>query len=244
MLVLVVSVLLILLAPASSVRLPTTGRTGRLSHLTDIVSVAPALWPSSPLSENEISFVDDCFEALCQHTEYLGERDECVGDAVAACEQEMRIALETAFLAHRGQTRKSGEPYLVHPVECATILARSGMDMCSVVAGLLHDTVEDTPLNFADLEILFGRDVAQIVEGVTKVSKLPKMVMDEVERDMANAPEGGELDEQAENLRSMFVAMAADWRIVVVKLADRLHNMRTLSAMKPAKQVTLTLTLT
>ena len=136
------------------------------------------------------------------------------------------------------------------------ILARSRMDEASVISGLLHDVVEDTPVCFEEIDKLFGPTVRAIVEGETKVSKLPKMVRSEIETSMtdvdyanslrskapekdAPAPPVDKADEQAENLRSMFVAMAEDWRIVVVKLADRLHNMRTLEHMPPAKRVSI-----
>ena len=110
------------------------------------------------------------------------------------------------------------------------------MDRDAIAAGLLHDTVEDTVLDLADVELVFGATVCRLVEGETKVSKLPKMAS-QVDS-FANPA-----DEQAENLRSMFIAMADDWRIVVIKLADRLHNMRTLQFM-PVEMLTLTLTLT
>ena len=109
------------------------------------------------------------------------------------------------------------------------------MDRDAIAAGLLHDTVEDTVLDLADVELVFGATVCRLVEGETKVSKLPKMAS-QVDS-FANPA-----DEQAENLRSMFIAMADDWRIVVIKLADRLHNMRTLQFM-PVEMLTLTLTL-
>ncbi|KAH8065276.1 hypothetical protein JL720_12881 [Aureococcus anophagefferens] len=135
----------------------------------------------------------------------------------------VRYAVEVAFLAHRGQKRRSGEPFVTHPVEVAKILARTHMDRDTVVSGLLHDTVEDTDLTFGEVEAMFGVDVRRIVEGETKVSKLPKMARD--------LPAADAEKEQVENMRSMFIAMAEDWRIVVVKLADRLHNMRTLRFM-------------
>jgi (p)ppGpp synthase/HD superfamily hydrolase len=111
-------------------------------------------------------------------------------------------------------------------VEVALLLSGLKMDAETVMAGLLHDTVEDTELTFAQVEALFGRTVRSIVEGETKVSKLPKqLAFSEY------------ADEQAENLRQMFVAMTDDYRIIIVKLADRLHNMRTLKFMKPEKQI-------
>ena len=149
--------------------------------------------------------------------------------------QAVRYALEVAFLAHRGQTRRSGQPFVTHPVAVASILAETRMDRDAVVSGLLHDTVEDTDVTFAEVEAMFGRDVRGIVEGETKVSKLPKMARE------LNTPDWDAEREQVENMRSMcaavrkstpscrrrercprrFVAMAGDWRVVVVKLADR-----------------------
>ena len=111
------------------------------------------------------------------------------------------------------------------------------MDLPSLTAGLLHDTVEDTDLQLEDVEALFGREVKQIVEGETKVSKLPKVVRAQLGAN--ESPPSNGRDKQAENLRSMFIAMADDWRIVVVKLADRLHNMRTLQYMPPHKRIAI-----
>lgn len=134
-------------------------------------------------------------------------------------------ALRVAYRAHRGQLRKSGEPFVVHPVEVALLLTELKMDAETVMAGLLHDTVEDTDLTLDQIEGMFGTVVKSIVEGETKVSKLPKLAFEEY------------ADEQAENLRQMFIAMTDDYRIIIVKLADRLHNMRTLRYMKPEKQI-------
>ncbi|PYE56398.1 RelA/SpoT family protein [Deinococcus yavapaiensis] len=140
-------------------------------------------------------------------------------------EERSRVtrAFELADHAHAGVKRKSGEPYITHPVAVAQILADLGMDTDAVIAGLLHDTVEDTEVTFEEIEAGFGPDVRRIVEGETKVSKLTKM--------SSNLQ-----DEQAENLRQMLIAMTGDIRIIIVKLADRLHNMRTLGSMPPHKQ--------
>jgi len=137
---------------------------------------------------------------------------------------KVKQALRVAYRAHRSQMRKSGEPFIIHPVEVALLLSGMKMDAETVIAGLLHDTVEDTDLTFEQVEAMFGAEVKNIVEGETKVSKLPKLAF----ADYA--------DEQAENLRQMFIAMTDDYRIIIVKLADRLHNMRTLRHMKPEKQ--------
>lgn len=196
-------------------------------------------------------------------------------------------ALEVANVAHDGQKRKSGEPFIIHPVAVAVILADMRMDRDCIIAGLLHDTVEDTPVTLEELETMFGRDVRKIVEGETKFSKLAKKVHDgkasrgdcDVRHAAVNtvdiasfnsslkgpsalvdAPKTGihidgvasaprvpafekerqkreeEQQKQADNLRAMFVAMTEDVRVIIVKLADRLHNMRTLSHMNLQKQ--------
>ncbi len=123
---------------------------------------------------------------------------------------------------HQGQIRKSGEPYLIHPLEVAGLLAELKLDESSIVTGLLHDTIEDTLATKADVEELFGKEIAELVDGVTKLSQFTA----------ANTQE----EKQAENFRKMVVAMAKDIRVLLVKLADRTHNMRTLDAMKPESQ--------
>lgn len=122
---------------------------------------------------------------------------------------------------HQGQVRKSGEPYLVHPLAVSGLLADMHLDEFTLAAGILHDTVEDTVATVDDLRQLFGTEVAEIVEGVTKLSTMPYATSHE---------------RAAENFRRMVVAMAKDIRVILVKLADRLHNMRTLEHMKPEKQ--------
>ncbi|WP_424952322.1 RelA/SpoT family protein [Deinococcus sp.] len=146
---------------------------------------------------------------------------------------EERTRIEAAYEfsrdAHDGVARKSGEPYITHPVAVAVLLAEMGMDSDSVIAGLLHDTVEDTTVTLDDIARHFGGDVRRIVEGETKVSKLAKVAK-------AQDPDRTLSDEQSENMRKLLIAMTSDIRIIIVKLADRLHNMRTLSSMSPVKQ--------
>jgi GTP pyrophosphokinase len=125
---------------------------------------------------------------------------------------------------HQGQIRKSGEPYLIHPLEVAGILAELKLDEASIVTGLLHDTIEDTLATPEELTELFGAEVAQLVDGVTKLGQIS-----------SNAPLSAE-EKQAENFRKMIVAMARDIRVILVKLADRTHNMRTLEHMAAEKQ--------
>lgn len=122
---------------------------------------------------------------------------------------------------HAGQVRKTGEPYLIHPLAVAGILAEMKLDEASVCTGLLHDTVEDTLATLDDINGMFGADIAHLVDGVTKLGAIEFQTSEE---------------KQAENFRKMLVAMARDIRVLLVKLADRLHNMRTLGAMKPEKQ--------
>jgi len=123
---------------------------------------------------------------------------------------------------HQGQIRKTGEPYLVHPLEVAGLLAELKLDEASVVTGLLHDTIEDTLATKEEIAELFGKEISELVDGVTKLSQFSA----------ANTQE----EKQAENFRKMVVAMAKDIRVLLVKLADRTHNMRTLDAMKPESQ--------
>ncbi len=133
----------------------------------------------------------------------------------------IKKAYDYSLKHHDGQTRASGEPYLVHPLEVALVLAEMKMDPVAVAAGLLHDSVEDTSVTIADISKEFGEQVAHIVEGVTKISKI----------DFATREE-----QQAENLRKMMLAMVDDIRVVLIKLADRLHNMRTLEHLQPDRQ--------
>ena len=135
----------------------------------------------------------------------------------------IKKAYDIAGNAHQSQVRRSGEPYIIHPLYVAIILADLQMDKETIIAGLLHDVVEDTSMTNADLEKEFGPDVAKLVAGVTKVTKDFKYSSKE--------------EEQAVNLRNMFLVMAQDIRVIIIKLADRLHNMRTLEHMPPAKQI-------
>ena len=137
-------------------------------------------------------------------------------------------AYKTAAQAHKDQLRKSGEPYIIHPLNVAIILAELELDKETIVAGILHDVVEDTIMTEEDLKREFGDDVALLVDGVTKLERIPLSAGE-------NQPDE-KLEMQAENLRKMFLAMAKDIRVIIIKLADRLHNMRTLEFMIPRKQ--------
>ncbi|MEI3300244.1 MAG: bifunctional (p)ppGpp synthetase/guanosine-3',5'-bis(diphosphate) 3'-pyrophosphohydrolase [Eubacterium sp.] len=134
----------------------------------------------------------------------------------------IRKAYELAKEAHKDEKRKSGEPYLIHPVCVAIILTQLDMDKETIVGGLLHDVIEDTPYTVEDITQMFSAEIALLVDGVTKLTQLNYSA--------------DKLDVQAENLRKMFLAMAKDIRVIIIKLADRLHNMRTLQFMKPEKQ--------
>lgn len=137
--------------------------------------------------------------------------------------QELKAAYDFSATAHEGQKRQTGEPYFIHPCAVVNILVDLGFDdVSTLVAAFLHDVLEDTPVTSDELEQKFGKEVLELVEGVTKLDKI-KFVSAE--------------DEQAENLRKMFFAMAKDYRVIIIKLADRLHNMRTLDALKPEKQI-------
>lgn len=135
--------------------------------------------------------------------------------------REVVRAYEVAEAAHGGQTRRSGEPYIIHPVGVAEVLADLGMDTPTIVAALLHDVVEDTAVGLAEIEEGFGAEAAMLVDGVTKLERISTITREE---------------QQAESLRKMLIAMANDYRVLVIKLADRLHNMTTIHHLPREKQ--------
>ena len=158
---------------------------------------------------------DDLYQELVQRVQKYHPSD------ISMIQKAYQIAAE----AHKDQLRKSGEPYIIHPLNVAIILAELELDKETIVAGLLHDVVEDTIMTEEDLKREFGDDVALLVDGVTKLEKIPLS---------AGGDQPDEkLEMQAENLRKMFLAMAKDIRVILIKLADRLHNMRTLQYKKP-----------
>ena len=130
-------------------------------------------------------------------------------------------AYRLAADAHKAQLRYSGQPYIIHPIAVANILLDFGMDAQSVAAAILHDTVEDTDVELPGLEKEFGKEIASLVDGVTKLGRVPLSTKEE---------------QQAENIRKMLLAMSHDIRVIIIKLADRLHNMRTLQFMAPQKR--------
>src|SRR5215210_1523257 len=139
-----------------------------------------------------------------------------------ADEELIARAYGTAHAAHKGQVRKSGEPFVYHPLATADILADLHLDSTTIAAAILHDVLEDTQITKEELEKRFGEEVADIVDGVTKLKRLPS---------------GNLEDAQAESLRKMIVAMSRDVRVIIIKLADRLHNMRTLAYLKRENQL-------
>ena len=162
---------------------------------------------------------DDLYRELIQRVRKYHPSDD-----ISMIEKAYRVASE----AHKNQFRKSGEPYIIHPLNVAIILADLELDKETIVAGILHDVVEDTVMTEEDLKREFGEDVALLVDGVTKLEKIPLS-------SGADQPDE-KLEMQAENLRKMFLAMAKDIRVIMIKLADRLHNMRTLKYKTPESQ--------
>lgn len=172
-------------------------------------------------------------EATAEHDEkkdFVPENpDELYGKLIKLVRENMTendvSLVEKAYFiakkAHEGQFRFSGEPYIIHPVSVAIILYNLGMDGESMAAALLHDVVEDTDMTKENIQEEFGEDVANLVEGVTKLGKVPIFTKEE---------------QQAENVRKMLMAMSQDIRVIIIKLADRIHNMRTLSFMRPDKR--------
>ena len=152
--------------------------------------------------------------------------EECASYLPPDRVEAVQKALEFAIQCHEGQDRKSGEPYVTHPIAVARMVADLHMDPSSVIAALLHDTIEDCGITAEDIRRRFGPDAATLVEGATKIDQLPDRPLDVQEQD-------------TETLRKMFLAMAEDVRVVIVKLADRLHNMRTLEHLSPNRQQAL-----
>jgi len=157
-------------------------------------------------------YSDQLHELLAQVHSYNPQADDAL----------IRRAYDYSARMHSQQKRKSGEPYVIHPLNVALIAARLKLDVPSIVTALLHDVVEDTPASLSEVQAGFGAEIAQLVDGVTKVSKISFQSREE---------------KQAENFRKMIIAMARDIRVVLVKLADRLHNMRTLDHLTPARQL-------
>ena len=178
------------------------------------------IFDDGKISESqEFKNPDDLYRELIERVQKYHPSDD-----ITMIEKAYRVATE----AHKNQFRKSGEPYIIHPLNVAIILADLELDKETIVAGLLHDVVEDTVMTDDDLKREFGDDVALLVDGVTKLEKIPLT---------SGTPQPDDkLEMQAENLRKMFLAMAKDIRVIMIKLADRLHNMRTLKYKTPESQ--------
>ncbi len=172
----------------------------------------PVLTPKTSLRPTDERSIGERFEALLKQAQANRPNEDI---------SLIRKAWEFCVSHHKGQTRASGEPYIVHPLEVAEVLVEMKLDATAVAAALLHDAVEDTPATSEEIGDKFGDQVAHIVEGVTKIDKIQ----------FANRE-----DRQAENVRKMLLAMVSDVRVVLIKLADRLHNMRTLEHLKPDRQ--------
>ncbi len=172
------------------------------------------IFDDGKMSESH-EFVDpeELYQRLISHVRKYHPSDD-----ISMIEKAYRTASE----AHKEQIRKSGEPYIIHPLNVAIILAELELDKETIVAGLLHDVVEDTVMTDEEIAREFSAEVALLVDGVTKLGQL--------------SYDADKVEVQAENLRKMFLAMAKDIRVILIKLADRLHNMRTLQYMRPEKQ--------
>ena len=167
----------------------------------------------SAFPENLPPEILESFEEVIQRYKNYAEKDDS---------EKLRRAFVFAYKAHGPQLRKTGEPYIIHPLATTEILTELEVDTDTLVAALLHDTVEDTDVSVSLISELFGEDVALLVDGVTKLGRIPYSSKEET---------------QAENMRKMFLAMAKDISVVLIKLADRLHNMRTIKHLPPDKQI-------
>jgi GTP pyrophosphokinase len=204
-------------AQESSVSREPSAQVSADGHNSTANSTHPLANPVNPppvLSKPPISkeMIDSRFEALLRQVQVNRPSEDV---------SLIRKAWEFCVQHHAGQVRASGEPYIIHPLEVAEVLAEMKLDATAIAAGLLHDSVEDTPATNEEIDAGFGDQVAHIVEGVTKIDKIQ----------FANRE-----DRQAENVRKMLLAMVTDVRVVLIKLADRLHNMRTLEHLKPERQ--------
>ena len=215
------------LSSSCSGRRPLNGRNEKRSIIPRAIEDAQSI-PAGVDGDWSHVTPDFLWESeLERRTEYLQDFERV----------QVRTALDIAFHAHDGQKRKSGEPYIIHPVAVTCILASYYMDHETLCAGLLHDTVEDTEfVTFESVESMFGPSVRAIVEGETKVSKVSSTVSKAADDSFVSST-FDEPDVKADDLQQMFLAMTGEIRVIIVKLADRLHNMRTLGSMKPEKRI-------
>jgi GTP diphosphokinase / guanosine-3',5'-bis(diphosphate) 3'-diphosphatase len=165
-------------------------------------------------------------QELVSHLPYLGEADQAL----------VKRAFWYAAEAHRNQHRASGDLYFSHPIQTAIILADFHLEAAAIAAALLHDVIEDTPIKKEQLQVAFGEEIANLVDGVTKLSRISWQRLEERGRSLSK-PREEEAQIRAETLRKMFLAMAEDVRVVLIKLADRLHNLRTLNFLEPEKRI-------
>ena len=203
--------------PADQSGAEAAEKTPAVPVVAPAAPVKPATAPPAAATQNEIppeemAQLSARFERLLEHVQKNRANDD-VG--------LIRRSWEFCVGHHKNQRRASGEPYIIHPIAVAEVLAEMKMDSTAISAGLLHDAVEDTPATSEEIAAMFGDQVAHIVEGVTKIDKIQ----------FANL-----VDRQAENVRKMLLAMVSDVRVVLIKLADRLHNMRTLEHLRPDRQ--------
>jgi len=200
-----------------------------------LLDAAATLAPSGNSSIREIIDNENNSDIITEP--YFDDPDQLFAALLAKLEgyhpsSDFKMVIDAYNLAkeaHEGQMRKSGEPYIVHPVVVAGILADLEMDRETIAAGILHDIIEDTDYTYDDLVRLFSEEVANLVNGVTKLKELAAQRHE-------SGGESSREEEQAENFRKMFLAMASDIRVIIIKIADRLHNLRTLGAMPPHKQ--------
>jgi GTP diphosphokinase / guanosine-3',5'-bis(diphosphate) 3'-diphosphatase len=193
----------------------TTPPSVSTDSLDPVVEIAPNFDSDDPLVYN------------CEIPDWLQQclSGEPIADpAIAADRVLIKNAFNFAYRLHGEQKRKSGEPYICHPIAVAGILRDLGGGAATIAAGFLHDVVEDTEIKIDEIEARFGTETAHLVEGVTKLSKFEF---------------SSKKEQQAENFRRMFVAMAQDIRVIIVKLADRLHNMRTLDHLRLERQLAI-----
>ncbi len=210
--------------------MPVPSAPARVS-LVDFLSTPPSRPVTSTGPEELVAPIIDAAPTVLDAVQRL---DDALSPNLTPSNIEVVTrALRVAYHAHDGVARKSGEPYIVHPIETTAILAKMQLDADTLAAGLLHDVVEDTPVTRDDIEAEFGERVASLVDGVTKLGQIPWAGEVGDGRELA----AREKEQQAESLRKMFLAMVDDISVVLIKLADRLHNMRTLGSMPRHKQV-------
>ena len=190
------------------------------SKITDYMSSNESIKKKMMASEKEL----DSFAEFTPKEELFDKLVKTIYEYHPSTDISLiRKAYELADSCHEGQLRKSGEPYICHPLCVAIILAELELDKETIIAGILHDVIEDTACSPEEIKDIFGEEVLLLVDGVTKLTQL------QYSKD--------KVDVQAENLRKMFLAMAKDIRVILIKLADRLHNMRTMEYQSPAKQI-------